>query len=161
MPTVQVLADNLPTIQQSSEKKDSIEQKETTIEETSDTEEIIEKSLKTPTLPEPNDTNQANAPPVESSTQEGSLTVGSDGNIYYNDEPLFYPDGEVPANMEQLFKDGLPTRLYSRAVSANTTSASIEYRGPVTWGYHTVGDFRVNNKQAFCSATRFAISLAK
>ncbi len=148
--TVQVLADNLPTIQQSSEKNNVTEQRETPNEETSNTEEIIEKSLKTPALPELDETNQANAPPVESSTQDGSLTVGSDGNIYYNDEPLFYPDGEVPANMEQLFKEGLPTRLYSRAASAGTSSASIEYRGPVTWGYHTVGDFRVNNKQAFC-----------
>lgn len=161
IPTAQVLAETLPSVEQSNQTDNSTEQTTQTEETKEVSQDTVEEATTLPIPTETSETNQSNAPPVATEdllstdltepieTEEvGSLQTDADGNIYYNGEALFYEDGKVPANMEELFKAGVPVTFTTRSARANT--ATIEYRGTVTWSYHTVGDFRVNGRQAFC-----------
>ncbi|MDZ5760657.1 SpaA isopeptide-forming pilin-related protein [Carnobacterium maltaromaticum] len=80
----------------------------------------------------------------------GSLSVGEDGKIYYKGEPLYVGANgeEIPADLNELMKQGVPQTLMMRAGRA--TGATIQYNGQVSYGGTTVGDFSVNGKQAFC-----------
>ena len=80
----------------------------------------------------------------------GSLSVGEDGKIYYKGEPLYVGENgeEIPADLNELMKLGVPQKLTMR--SARATTVGIQYNGQVSYGGTIVGDFTVNGKTAFC-----------
>lgn len=95
-----------------------------------------------------NDSPNVSESPVTDESEAEVLTVGPDGAIYYKGEPLFIKGSDdVPANLEELMKQGVATTLRARS---SFGTAAIQFLGYISWGPHTVGDFRVNGKQAFC-----------
>ena len=78
------------------------------------------------------------------------LTVDKKGNILYNNEPLLVGKNneKIPANLDKLMQAGVPETLILPRGSVGT--ATIKYKGQLTYSYYTVGDFTVNGKQAFC-----------
>ena len=103
-----------------------------------------------PVLPEiqPPFTETENSEQVESENEFETLQVGADGALYYKGEPLFVGAGNeiIPANLDELMKAGVPQVLSRSSIGG----AVIEYRGQISYGGTTVGDFAVNNKTAFC-----------
>lgn len=97
-----------------------------------------------------NENARAKASPEN--TQLETLTLGKDGKIYYKDEVLYVGgNGEtVPANLNELMKNGVPQELTTRTKYSIKASVGIQYNGQVSYGGTTVGDFTVNGKVAFC-----------